>query len=228
MGVRWLVRDDQGDISSAWLARSASVDRRWGGFLRDLVEVTAASSVLELGTCVGISGAYMSSASQRPSLTTLDASVDLASIAQHTLGVVTDRASVVVGPFDETLAEVLDGTPFDLAFIDGHHDGAATEAYVRAVLRSPAPPDIVVVDDIRLHRDMWASWQRMASSDDVSSSVDVGRFGLLQRCVSGPSKLHFDLSRHAGSWSRLRLRAPSGRGGTGLFGSIASTGETRR
>jgi len=172
--------------------------------------------VLELGTCVGISGAYMASATQGPTLVTLDASEDLAAIAAVTLGHVTDRAEVVVGRFDETLTATLSTNDFDCAFVDGHHDGDATERYVNEVWRALPPRATIVVDDVRLHRDMWSAWQRLAKSPHVSVSIDVGRFGLLHRSGGDSGTKHFDLSRYAGGWSRVRRRSLARRGDSGL------------
>ncbi len=183
--------------SFAWLARNVSVQRRWGVFLQLCAEAMGARVVLELGSCVGISGAYLATASARPQVITIEASPELARLAAETIARFSADAVVLQGMFDERLPDALSAS-IDLAYIDGHHDGAATLRYVRTIVPHLEPRAWVILDDIRLYREMADAWNTLRTLPGVGAAVDVGRFGLLF-FGEGEGKL-YDLSRYTGWW----------------------------
>jgi len=192
------------DVSCHRLANTISVSRRWGLFLHLCAEGFGARTILELGSCVGISGAYLASASTQPVIVTLEGSSALAALARQTLAAVTDTAEVVVGVFAETLPASLDrlradGTTIDVAFVDGHHEENATLRYVEAIAIRMSRPGLIVLDDIYLYEGMWAAWQKLAS-DGRFTSVNVGRFGLLIADDSAGVHPRYDLARYTGYW----------------------------
>lgn len=199
--VRWPERDERGAVTSAFLARSASVAPRWGAFLRDCADGIAARTILELGACVGISGAYLASARSRPRLLTIEASAALAPIAQETLGLVSDRGEVVRGTFEQMLAPALERLgSVDLAYIDGHHTEAGTLHYVQTIAERLSPNALVVLDDIHLYDEMFRAWQSLSAMQGVAAAVNVGRFGLLVWNGGDAAPLRFDLSSFTGRW----------------------------
>jgi predicted O-methyltransferase YrrM len=192
-------------VSLRWLATGASVSRRWGLFLHLCANALEARVVLELGAGVGISGAYLVSGGSVQRLVTLEASSPLARLAAATIRGVSDRASVVEGPFESELPRVLatlagDGVQLDLAYVDGHHDEAATLQYVDALRPHLRPGALVVLDDIRLWRGMWLAWRRLASMHGVAAAIDTGRFGILVVGDGGAAPRRFDLARYTGWW----------------------------
>lgn len=187
----------QADLTCNQLANTLSVPRRWGLFLHLCAEAFGARTILELGACVGISGAYLASVTTRPTIVTLEGSPELATIARETLAAVTETAEIVVGTFAETLpASLAQLRTIDLAFVDGHHEEAATLRYVETIAPHMSPSGLFVLDDIYLYRGMWRAWQRLASNSRFTA-VNVGRFGLL---VCGSGKGRYDLARYTGYW----------------------------
>jgi predicted O-methyltransferase YrrM len=181
-------------------ANTISVPKRWGMFLHLCAEAFDAAVILEMGACVGISGAYLASIRSRPRLVTLEGSRALADVAQQTLAAISERAEVVVGPFERTLEPTLAraGT-VDVAFVDGHHEEAATLHYAAAIAEHLSPTALIVLDDIYLYEGMWRAWQKL-SSDAGVAAVNVGRFGLLVRERGRTSNAQYDLSRYTGRW----------------------------
>jgi predicted O-methyltransferase YrrM len=194
--VSWST-DPRHAVTARYLAEIASVQRRWGMFLHLCAEAFEAQTIVELGACFGISGAYLASIRSRPRLMTIEVSEARVPIAQSTLAAVTDRAEVVHGTFDEKLQSVLDGAgSVDVVYIDGHHGEAATIRYVHTVMPHLASEALVVLDDIHLYREMWRAWQTVSSMSGVTA-VNVGRFGLM---VKGSGTGGYDLSRYTGWW----------------------------
>lgn len=191
-------------VTPAWLARVASVPARWGTFLHLCADGEPGGPVLELGACVGIGSAYLATARGCRGLVTLEGSPVVAPIARATLDALAPGAVVVEGAFHETLGRVLAGRDgderFDLVYLDGHHDEAATLDYVRRVRAALRPGGLIVLDDIYLYAEMWRAWRRLSETPGFSAAVNVGRFGLLV-CADAPrAPTEIDFSRYTGWW----------------------------
>ena len=165
-----------------------SVPPHQGLVLHVLVRDVRPSRCLELGTCLGISSAYIASAldvNGHGSLTTLEGGKDLSRVASINftrLGL--ENTRFVTGPFGEHLAGVLsEQTPIDLAHVDGHHDGPATQAYFEMILGHVGPRAVMVFDDIRWSREMRNAWRTIRTHPRVTGSLDLYTFGV---CVIGP------------------------------------------
>jgi predicted O-methyltransferase YrrM len=166
--------------SVAWICARASQPPSGARLLHHLAAVWQPRHALELGTCVGVSAAYQAVALRAGTLTTLEAYRDLANRAEETWRVAqVDNARVVVGRFADTLAPTLGQATWDYAFIDGNHQGRATEGYVEQVSRSAAPGALLVLDDIDYNDGMRAAWDSVRQRPDVAASAVVGKIGLL-------------------------------------------------
>jgi predicted O-methyltransferase YrrM len=187
---RRLLRDDRelsggrGTTSTVRsVTRRASVPTEQAWLLYTLVRRLEARRCLEMGTCVGISGAYLAAAMAPAgggTLRSLEGHRDRAAVAADTwrrLGF-TD-AEVVVGRFERTLQATLDTGPFDLVFVDGNHDGDATRSYVEAIRAVSRPGALLVLDDIGWSEGMVGAWHDVSRGLAGSISVDLGRVGLV-------------------------------------------------
>ncbi len=157
---------------------SYSVPRHEGLALFNLVRALRPSQCLELGTCVGISAAYIAAAidlNETGRLTTMEGGKDLARVASINFTRMNlANVTLVSGPFQERVPEVLPTLePIDFAYIDGHHDGEATKRYFGQIAGSAASHAVVVLDDIRWSRDMRAAWKSIVSNPAVVASYDL-------------------------------------------------------
>jgi predicted O-methyltransferase YrrM len=197
---------DGEEVSLRWLASAASVPARWGLFLHLCVDAIAARTVLELGAGTGMSGAYLVAGPGVEAFVAIEGSPPLARVAAETLAAVSDRARVVEGRFESALPGALaalcgSGRPLDLAYLDGHHEEAATLRYLETLRPHLRPGSVVVLDDIRLYHGMWLAWCRARSLPGVAAAIDTGRFGLLvwDEDAVGSSQ-QFDLRHYTGRW----------------------------
>ena len=185
--TRWLVRESSApthaSITSGRLAYSAAVPERWGVFLYLCADVSAAGSMIEIGSSTGISAAYLASGRGCRHLITLEGSPALAPVAQATLDELAPRGLVIQGAFDEGLDcafELLDNTNtgIDLAFL-----AVTTARRPRCITCSDSfqlrPGALLILDDIYLYADMWRAWNRIRMISGMSLSVILGRFALL-------------------------------------------------
>jgi predicted O-methyltransferase YrrM len=169
--------------------QGSAVPPHHGLTLHVLVRDTRPSSCLELGTCLGISAAYIASAldvNGHGRLTTLEGGKDLSRVASinfSRIGLANTR--FVTGQFLDVLPDVLPQLePVDFAHVDGHHDGVATQRYFEMILQHLAPRSVIVFDDIRWSRDMRDAWRKIRSHPCVTRSLDLFTFGV---CVMNPT-----------------------------------------
>lgn len=166
------------------LAESSS-GAQWGEFLYYITRAARPRAVLELGSCVGIGAGYIAAALQRNGsghLWTLEGSPPSARIAGETLSELGrgERATIVLGQFSDTLADCLEAHgPFDLAFIDGHHDGEATLGYYRQIRRHAAPGAILIFDDLHFSASMEAVWREISADADTRAHLRIRARGLV-------------------------------------------------
>jgi predicted O-methyltransferase YrrM len=138
---------------------------------------------LELGTNMGISAAYQASALRLNGdgeLLTIEGSASRAELARrHLAGLGLTNVRVTTGRFDDVLPVILDESgPVDFAFIDGHHDEAATRRYFDLIVSAATPSALVVLDDISWSDGMKRAWGALHSDSRVALSVDLRVIGL--------------------------------------------------
>jgi len=172
------------------IATRTSIHRQWGEFLYLAAKARNATSVLELGSCAGVSGAYMASAPSVERLTSVEASADLATVARETIQSVLPDAVVINALFDEALDQLVEsGATFDLAWIDGHHEKIATLHYFVRSRPILSPGAWVLFDDIAWSGDMREAWRELSAAPGVRYALDLGRCGLLILGDGGLTKL---------------------------------------
>jgi predicted O-methyltransferase YrrM len=171
------------------VCRTASKSRFWAQVLFRLVRTFKPETCLELGTCLGVSAAYQAAAlelNRIGSITTLEGAAGYVAVAKGVfsrLGL--SKVNTVTGRFQDTLGTVLPGLdrPLDYVFIDGHHDGKATQDYfsrIRPFLNTRA---LVVFDDI-FWSDMRKAWLVIRQENSVASYADLYSVGIC--LVEGP------------------------------------------
>ena len=180
--------------------RRAATGPAWGRFLFGLARGLRPARVLELGTNLGVGSAHLAAAlalnDAEPAywhaaggagrLVTLEGAPALAERAERSLADLghADRVRVVVGPFAETLGAVAaDEGPFDLVFVDGHHEAAAALAYARTLGPHLASGALLVLDDVEPGRPVRRAWRALRAGRvpalSGAASFYAGRYGFL-------------------------------------------------
>ena len=155
----------------------------WSLLLFKLIREFKPSNSIELGTCLGISGAYQASAlklNKSGRLVTLEGANSLAALAEKNfqqLGL--DNVHVVSGRFQDILDTVLtENRPIDYAFIDGHHDEKATISYFEKFIPFLSKNSIIVFDDISWSDGMRNAWKNIEKNIVVKISLDLRAIGI--------------------------------------------------
>jgi predicted O-methyltransferase YrrM len=137
--------------------------------------------VVELGTSLGLSAAYLATGNPNAKVWTIEGSTALAERAAGNLsGLGLDRVEVVRGNFDVVLAPLLDKTgPVELAFVDGNHRYEPTLAYFYLFLGHLGRPAMLVFDDIHWSAEMEQAWAQIKADPRVMMTIDLFFLGLV-------------------------------------------------
>jgi predicted O-methyltransferase YrrM len=157
----------------------------WCRFLMRLVGELEPRSAIELGSGVGISGAYQAAAmrgGEGGRLITLDASQDWAALAREGFEELGLSASVELrlGDIAETLPAVLEeAAPVDYAFIDAEHTELGTISYFDTLAPHLAPGAVVVIDDVTYPQQSRRAWRAIRARPIVAKAVGLARVGVV-------------------------------------------------
>jgi predicted O-methyltransferase YrrM len=165
------------------VCKGASTPRRWGELIFKIYREFGFGHCIELGTCLGFSGAYQAAAltlNGKGKLVTMEGAQSLAGIAgKNLVNMGFQNVEVVVGKFSDTMQGVLeDLKTVDFAFIDGHHDEDATITYFEQIWPYLSDEAVVIFDDINWSSGMKRAWKHIYSDKRVLTSVDLYKWGI--------------------------------------------------
>ena len=155
--------------------------------------------ILELGTSLGITTAYMASVSSQNSVLTFEGSEAVLRVAQGVWRALRlENIQWQLGNIDDTLFNIYSAQrqalsrnvqrpktdsvpqrPIDLAFIDANHTYEATKRYVDWLMPHMTGKGIIVIDDIHYSSDMERAWQELKADERVTTSMDLYHIGLI-------------------------------------------------
>lgn len=172
-------RASQQTISS--LVRNTGIPAKYGRLLFRLINHYQLKNIVELGTGTGVSTLYMAAACKQGKLISLEGNTPLAQVAQNQLDALGYKhATVVSGPFDETLQTALQSLgKVDLAFLDGNHQKEPTLQYFNQLLPHLQNHSVVVLDDINWSAEMTDTWETLKQHPQVHLSINLYRMGIL-------------------------------------------------
>lgn len=177
------------------IARNAAKPPRYGQLLFRLVNHLQPRRILELGTSLGLTTAYLAVADSRAQVLTLEGDPASAAIARETFGQLgLTNVKLLEGEFSVTLAQALaqlDG-PLDYVFFDGNHRYEPTLDYVRRCLPHRHAGSLFILDDIHWSAEMERAWEAVKALPEVTLTIDLFAVGLVFFRPNAP-KQHFVL-----------------------------------
>ncbi|MGB1032459.1 MAG: O-methyltransferase, partial [Flavobacteriales bacterium] len=135
-----------------------------------------AERVLELGTSLGLTAAYLSKSASQVVTIEGDESIHLeAKKLFQKLNL--KNVDALNGEFEKVIPNL--SGKFDLIFIDGHHDGDATLNYLDILYPMLSAQGCFVLDDIRWSKSMNEAWKHASFDERFNASVDLFEMGIL-------------------------------------------------
>ena len=177
------------------IARRAAKPMKYGQLLFRMVSTWQPGTILELGTSLGITTAYLSLANPHANVISIEGAPEVAAIARENLrlsGAV--NARVEEGDFDDQLPRYLaTSASIDFAFIDGNHLREPTIRYFEQLLPAIHNESVIVFDDIHWSSGMEAAWETIKSHKAVRCSIDLFFIGVIFFRKEFMEKQHFTI-----------------------------------
>ncbi len=177
------------------IAASSLKPKKFGQLLFRIADHYSPSTILELGTSLGITTAYFASASKGSKVLTMEGAEEVAKLAMQNFKTLElDNIEMIIGNFDVTLPVAIQKAgSIDLAFVDGNHRYEPTMRYFTALLPSLHNHSILIFDDIHWSAEMEKAWEEIKSHESVTLSVDLFFIGIILFRKENKAKEHFTI-----------------------------------
>lgn len=181
------------------IARSALKSRKFGRLLFRMVHRFQPRTILELGTCFGVTTAYLANGNKKAEIFTMEGSGAIAEVARHNFSELSlPNIQLILGNFDDTLPKLIDqlkgaGKSLDFVFIDGNHRKEPTLRYFRDMQPLLNQDSIVIFDDIHWSQEMEDAWDAIQQDPRVTLSLDFFFIGVVFFRPENRIKQHFSI-----------------------------------
>lgn len=166
----------------AAIARTAAKPPHLAQLLFRLVNHFRPATVLELGTSLGLTTAYLAAADSRHRVVTFEGCPNVATMARDTFAALhLANVELVEGNLDATLGPTLAalGAPVDFVFFDGNHRREPTLRYFEQCLANTHEDSVFVFDDIHWSAEMEQAWDAIRAHPAVTVTIDLFHIGLV-------------------------------------------------
>ncbi|MEM9053420.1 MAG: class I SAM-dependent methyltransferase [Bacteroidota bacterium] len=185
--------NENNERTIAEIAKVSASPKKMAQLLQRLVSYLGLENVLELGTNLGLTTAYLASL-QQTKIWSLEGDPTLASLAVKNLQKIDLEAEIVVGRFEDTLDLTLSQMErVDLAYLDGNHQKKPTLSYFEQILPFTSENSVVAVGDIHWSQGMEEAWEEIKRHGAVTLSIDLFDIGLVFFRTDRAEKEHFTI-----------------------------------
>lgn len=175
------------------IARTSLKSQKQAIFLMRLARYLKPKNILELGTSLGITTAYLRLASDEVKVTSIEGVEAIHKKAEQVLSSLKmEDVELINDNFDNCLESILAKGDVDFFYVDGNHTYEATTRYFDAFRKVANNDSCVVLDDIYWSEGMKKAWQEIVERDDVTLSLDFYNLGVVFFRDKQP-KQHFQL-----------------------------------
>ncbi len=177
------------------IAGSSVKSKKYGQLLFRMVQYYRPSTILELGTSLGITSSYLSQGNPSAKLFTCEGAEKVAAIAQQNFdSMQLDNIEIITGDFATTLPLLFSRMQIvDFAFIDGNHRQSSTIQYFQQLIDHSCTSSIIVLDDIHWSSEMEAAWTYIQQHPAVTLTIDLFFVGMVFIDPAYKVKQHFTI-----------------------------------
>jgi len=162
------------------IAKVAGIQKKNALLLMRIVAYFNPSSILEIGTSVGLGTAALSIGNPSSKIITLEGCPKIAGYAQNLFDEFKlENIDVIIGKFEEKLPNILKENTFDLVYFDGNHTKKATLNYFNSCLEMATNETIFIFDDIHLSKEMISAWEEIKQHSKVSVTINTFYWGIV-------------------------------------------------
>ena len=161
--------------------KNSAKSPRLAQLLQRLCASNHSQYIIELGTNLGISTAYLASNNTHSHVYTLEGQPELCRLAQNNFSTLNlQNINIIEGNINNTLPKLIQQLPqIDLLFIDANHQYQATLDYYKLAKTKTHKNSIIIFDDIHWSEGMQQAWNEIRQDPDIRLSIDIFHMGIV-------------------------------------------------
>ncbi len=163
------------------IVKNTAISPTFGRLLFRIVHFYKYKKLIEFGTCLGVSSSYLCSPSKEIQLITVEGSRPVAGYAAQVFEHLNlENVGIFLASFDDAIEQIVpEKGPFDLVYLDGHHEKEATLRYFEALEPYISRKGMLIIDDIHWSKGMTEAWKRLQEHPKVTLSINLFQIGIL-------------------------------------------------
>ncbi|SOE24128.1 Methyltransferase domain-containing protein [Spirosomataceae bacterium TFI 002] len=167
--------------SVASIAKRSLKRAKWGRAFHRIVSQYEISTVLELGTSLGITTSYLASANPNATIFTFEGSKSVLNLAESVFqNLQLSNIETHLGNIDETLPSFLKSCDkINFVYLDANHRLEPTLRYFDLIFPHLSEDSIVVFDDIYWSSEMKQAWKSIKEDTRVRQTIDLFEVGIV-------------------------------------------------
>tara|TARA_B100000927_G_scaffold187613_1_gene151091 strand:+ start:1639 stop:2427 length:789 start_codon:yes stop_codon:yes gene_type:complete len=174
------------------LAKNVQSSKHKGQLLFKIVNYFQPKKILEFGTSLGLSSAYLASSNKSSKVYTIEGDKNIVTLAKNNfVKLRIKNIDIIEKNFDDAI-EILSNKSFELVFFDGNHRKEPTLKYFEWAKKKITQNSIFIFDDIYWSKEMKDAWDIIRQDSKVSLSIDIFSIGIVF-FIDKNQKEHFQL-----------------------------------
>ncbi len=165
----------------AQLARTVVKPKKYSQLLYRLAKKYNPKTIVELGTSLGVTTAYLATAAPNAKVITIDGSSAIQQQAKKNFQQLNlQNIQSLHGHFNDVLPSVIQQlSSVNIAFVDGNHRYQPTIDYFKQFLNKTDNNTILVFDDIHWSAEMEKAWAEIQQHTAVRCTIDIFFLGFV-------------------------------------------------
>jgi len=163
------------------IARTSVKSKKYAKLLFRLIQHLKPKSVIELGTSLGLTTAYLAVANKDSEIISIEGCPEIAALAKQNLRALNIQdVDIITGNFDDQFIPALTKLKkVDFIFFDGNHRKEPTVKYFIQSLPFLNENALLVFDDIHWSADMEEAWELIKNHPQATVTIDLFFMGLV-------------------------------------------------
>ncbi|WP_300570710.1 class I SAM-dependent methyltransferase [Flavobacterium sp.] len=163
------------------IAQTAGITSKRAELLYRIVHYFQPSTILEIGTSLGLATSALSLGNLNGKIITLEGCPETSAIAKNQLQKINcNNVELVVSEFSSYLSNPqLQNSEFNLIYFDGNHSQKATLDYFELLLPTITNDSVWIFDDIHWSTDMEEAWKIIKNHPKVKVTIDTFQWGFV-------------------------------------------------
>ncbi len=171
----------KGMIRIGKLAKQSTIPLKYHYLLVGILEHIQAKSILELGSCCGLTSAILAKGNPASNIYTVEGAQNRFDIAKSFFNSEKiTNIEPICDDFDAAIEQFKQNqVQFDAVFVDGNHQYESTIRYFNRLLPIMKNEGLMVFDDIYWSAGMTRAWKRIKQTNENIVTIDLYKMGLV-------------------------------------------------